>query len=155
MNLRSGLPLIILGLSVIFLSGCLLESDSSRSDHVVAESDQAVYDNEEVVQIQIENRTGRSVLFPRCDTLVYNIERRQNDAWKRFRRIDFCTDNVSQVPITLEVGAKREVKVGKLRLGRYRFVVEYGFEAESAVIGGSESADRRETISNVFRVEDQ
>lgn len=147
MNLRNGLLLIVLALPVIYLSGCLLESDSSRSDHVVAESDQAVYDGEEIVQIQIENRTGRSVLFPRCDTLVYNIERHQNDEWKRLRRTNFCTDNLSQVPITLEAEAKREVEVGKLRLGRYRFVVEYGFEAESA--------DRKETVSNVFRVEEQ
>ena len=147
MNPRNVLALVVLALPVIFLGGCLLESEPSGSESIVVESDQVVYGPEERVKIKIENRTGKAAFFPRCDTLVYDLERRQNDGWKRLGGANICPANLSMVPIELKAGNKREMKFGKSELGKYRFVVGYGFEAESA--------GKMEAVSNAFKIDEQ
>lgn len=144
MNLN-GLPIVALVLSVSFVSGCLLESESSESEPLVVRSDQAVYSTEEAPQIGIENRTGKPVFFPRCDTLVYDIERRQDGNWERLGGTNFCTTDLPMAPIELEEGEEREVEVRNLSEGVYRFVVGYGFKAESA--------GEMEVASNQFKIE--
>ena len=51
------------------------------------------------------------------------------------------------VPIELKAGNKREMEFGKSELGKYRFVVGYGFEAESA--------GKMEAVSNAFKIDEQ